>query len=250
MAFELKVAFVSQDKSGRIITLRDSTGTGSGGYSPTGIPREFFLSQTLTFSRLNSAQVFSLKNEGNEWTYGKDIRIDSSLFSSNIDAAAFIFNDGILDVNLYNEVDGRSGVVITGGTNFITGGSFASFVDKDSVIVNDKIYQIDKVQNTNNNTVLYIIGTFETSATSFTAAYRSNIKVILRSVAFNGIALAYRNLLTQSKDQQEMYRPNLTDAIGFYEASLMFAQDGDYVSAQELILASSALISKLKKPIC
>lgn len=245
MAFSPVISFVSQDKSGRVIIIRDTTGTGSDGYSPTGLPREFVLSQRFTFSRLDSDEIFELSFEGYDHTYGKDIRVDSSLFSENPDAAAYIFKDGVIDINMYNEVAGRTGVTIAAGTNFVYGGLFTSVKDKDAIIVNGTIYQIDRIDN--GDTVLYINGTFSEDATEFTAAYRANTKALLRSVAFNRIALAYKNILTQNTDQQCMYRVNLTDALGFYEASILFHEDQDYVTAQDLILSAGKLVANLSR---
>lgn len=245
MAFNLKVEFLHQDKSGRVLIVRDSTGEWFDGYSEAGLPRDKVKAQKLTFSRIDSHSVCEVRHEGNDWTYGEPIRIDSSMFSKDINAAAYIFNDGVLDIGLYDEVDGMFNVAIKKGTNFIVGGTYEDSHDKDVVIVEGKYYEIDKTANTNNDTVLYIIGTFEDDATSFDYAYQANIKALLRSQAKNKLSLVNYDKMRATKAQQEMLLPDLYDAMSFSMCAKVFFEDMDYVSANDMIVASNDLLNKI-----
>lgn len=263
MALETKISFIKQDKSGRSVTIKDSTGFQAygraSGYS-SGMINDI-LSYYFVVSRMFDSLDYQLKVDGtNQYlptpqqiARGYNVELTTALFKYEGERGSIeptdMFKDGVLDVNMYVNFVGMSGVTIEKGTNFIygpAGTSFTGVLQYDAVIVNDKIYMIDKGVDvdTNGNTIIYILGQFEEDATSFTAAYRANLKVLLTAVSENLHDYATA-LLSKSIEHPDWKKINV--AMAFRRAAFGFFRDEDnpdYAKANDLVNGGYQLLKK------
>lgn len=259
MALETKIDFIEQDKSGRKVVVKDGTGFESAGresgYGPgNGLP-ENILAYYFVVSRIFSRRDYTLKIDGTDpnlptptdLAYGQELELNTALFKyedgDTLVHPMQIFCDGVLDLNMYVEFVGQSGVSIQKDTNFITGSNFSEAVKGDAVLVAGKIYQIDKSSYNNGSTVLYIIGAFEDSASSYNYLYRANVKVLLTAMSENLHSYACK-LLSSNVENPDWNKINT--AISFRRAALGFFNAGtpDYVEADDLIQCSFKILEK------
>lgn len=256
-----KIKFIEQNRSGRSVVVRDSTGQEStgqvDGYGVNNKPITDILAHHFVVSRFSDRQEYSLRIDGSnpylptnkKIAEGTPITLSTGLFNENgIDGPHDIFKDGVLDINMYVEFKGLDDVSISKDTNYIIFTDIQSFVNiyqGDSIIVDDIIYQIDKSKDNNGRTVLYITGLFESDATSFNYLYRANVKSLLTSVSENLHAYASDVLNeTQSIESREWNFINVS--ASFRTASRIFftGEVPDYNKANDLAIQSYKLLKK------
>lgn len=263
MGLEIKQAFLGQDKSGRSIDIKDATGLESQGVvtgygSSNGTP-ESILAYHIVASRMLDSISYYLKIDGtNEYLpkpvnlgYGHTLTLTTNLFKKTTSTGVMepwgLFKDGVLDLSMYVEFIGQSGVVIQKGTNYITGGSFTRELKADAVIVDGKIYQIDKSMYSNGNTIIYVTGSFDVDATSFNILYRSNMKVLLQSITRNLHAYACKTMRDDIKSPEWN---QINTALSFLRASEGFFKSEDYSEANGLTTSSFLLLAKYAYDNC
>lgn len=259
MALETKIKFLSSDKSGREIQIKDDTGLQSlgreNGYGSTTKPVADILAYHYVVSRMFESIDYSFVIDGedpllpsiNQIAYGQTVTLRTDMFSSQgergIEEPSEIFTDGVLSIDQYVEFAGLTDVTIEEGTNFIYGGNFAEAWKGDAIIVNDVIYQLDKNTDPNGNTVLYIVGEFEEDATSFNILYRGNTKALLTSMSEHLHDYACKKLM-HAIDSPEWNKVNV--AMAFRRSAYgLFHQDvPDYYSADGLIKSNFRLLKR------
>lgn len=253
MALKVKVAFVSQDKSGRRITLRDVTGFESSGspdgYGPTNKENSDILSYIFSFSRIDSTDIQSFILDESDLelpsieqaSEGANIDVYSSFFNPNEDVTSLMFRDGVVDINMYVRFVGLTGIVATAGVNFITGGDFTSVLEADAVYVNGQVYNIDKLNSTSG--MLYLDKDLLSNSTSFDLLYRSNIKALLLSVGDNLHQYATKKMVC-SECAADWTRINM--GLAYKEAAVLFFGDNpqDYSSANKLAVKRFYLLQR------
>lgn len=262
MPIETNVSVKSQSRDGRQIRIKDSTGLVSAGrvngYTEGDLTS--ILGYYYQLSRVFNSIVYTLKIDGTDAylpipeqiARGREFALTTDLFKVSTEQGyeepCDMFQDGILNLNQYSIFAGLTGVTILKDTNYIVGGNFQQALKADVVVVNDKIYSIDKSPNYAQQGYgrLFITGVFEEDATTFNVAYQANTKVLLLAVSENLSSYACKQLRT---DIDHPDWRNIHTAIAFREsARLLFTADvPDIYAAEELVVANCKL---LKKFIC
>ncbi|WP_418360177.1 hypothetical protein [Sphingobacterium detergens] len=261
MALQVKLQFLGQDRSGREIQLKDATGfqsfgriSGYDSHQPSEIEAYRF-----SFSRIGSDGKLWVVIDGTnprllppaKIAMGIPFSIHSSLFQDSIgdlNLASSIFSDGILDINMYVQFVGLSDVVIAKDSSFVTGGSFKSVYDSDSILVDGMVYELDKSKDHNGYTVLYIIGSFSADATSFDILYRSNTKAFLDSVGDYNLQSVVGSNAGCSMD--DMVLDTLVICMANKESAELFYKSGEYSKADELLISRDKLLKNIKNDNC
>ncbi len=259
MALQVKLQFLGQNRSGREIQLKDATGlqsfgraTGYNSVQPGNIK-----AYRLSFSRIGLAENFWTVIDGtnsklpvpSKIAMGIPFNINSSLFqdsSGQQNLASSIFSDGIVDINMYVQFEGMTDVVISKDTSFVTGGSFRTVYDSDSILVDGVVYELDKSKDHNGYTVLYIIGSFAADATSFDILYRANTKAFLVSVGDYALQTSVANLGCGKSDTLD----TICIAMANKEAADLFYKSEEYSQADELLISRVKLLKNLEYDHC
>ena len=249
MPLKTKVKFISQSKSGREIKIKDDTGLEvygkPNGYGINNGTIQSILSYIFELSRIDDNRISILKIDGTnnklpslvDIGYGSAVNITSALLEDNGSTkllASKIFSDGILNIDMYVEFAGIDNVSIVQGNNFITGAVFTNALKADAVLVNDKIYQIDKAEYTNGDSVLYITDYFESNSSSFSVLYRANSKFLLTSVSDGLHAIAVKNNIHTVDDK---INKNISYGLCLKTAAQGFVEDAvpDYIIANKML---------------
>lgn len=251
-----KLKFLHQDRSGREVVVQDSTGLVANGVIDGYQNINNILSYYFSASGLVKESEYLFKIDGSD-TYlpsltniaqGLPLTLKTEMFDEG--DRSEIFKDGLLDLNMYVEFTGMTGVVIEKGTDYIVGGVFTEMYKADSVVINDVIYPIKKESvNTNGDTVLYIIGEFEDNATSFTIAYRSNIKTLLTTMSEHYHAYACK-YLSDSIDSPEWNKVNTATSFRESARILLNQTPPDFSAADDMVKASFKLLNKYANDNC
>jgi hypothetical protein len=255
------VNFISQSRDGREVILRDGTGLESDGvttgYGPTnGLPEDI-LAHYFVLSNIPKYNEYIVKVDGSDpllpdniqLANGDPISITTGLCADNgMNVPHDLFWDGVLNVDMYVEFLGLSGVVIGKGNNFVTfpPGDIRTFEDAyngDAIIVDGIIYQIDKSIDNNAFTVLYIIGEFESDQTSLNYLYRSNTKALLTSMGEALHSYACDRMRNNIESPEWL---KINTAASFRRAAYGFftAEVPDYVKANELAFSGMKMLKK------
>ena len=263
MALEIKVSVLSQSRDGRSVTIKDSTGLQSNGrttgYGPSTITPESILAYHISASKMFGSVDYWLKIDGSEpllptptqIAYGTPLRLTTGLFEEETERGvtepSCIFNDGILDLNMYVETLGLTGLTIEKDTNYIIDSQnrLGPALEADAVIVNGTIYEINKDPEyfDNGNQILYVNGEFSEDATSFNILYRANTKALLTAMSEH--YHAYGSVqLRNNTDSPEWVKINT--AASFREAAklLFTAEVPDYYQANELVQSNFKLLKR------
>lgn len=259
MALETKIKFLSSDKSGREIQIKDDTGLQvfgrETGYGSTTKPVADILAYHYVVSRIFDSIDYGLVIDGEDpllpsieqIAYGQTVTLRTDMFSSQgergIEEPSEIFTDGVLSIDQYVEFAGLTDVTIEEGTNFIYGGNFEDAWNGDAIIVNGTIYQLDKNTDPNGNTVLYIVGEFEEDATSFNVLYRSNVKVLLTAMSEHLHDYACKKL-QHAVDSPEWNKINVAASFRRSAYGLFKNDVPDYFAANSLVHSSFKLLKK------
>lgn len=262
MPIETNVSVKSQSRDGRQIKIKDSTGLVSAGrvngYTEGDLTS--ILGYYYQVSRIFNTITYTLKIDGTDAylptpeqiAHGREFVLTTGLFKTQTaqgyEEPCEIFADGILDVNQYSVFAGLTGVTILKDTNYIIGGNFKEALKADSVIVNDKIYSIDKSPNYAQQGYgrLFITGIFEEDATTFNVAYRAVTRVLLLAVSENINSYACKQLRTDI-DHPDWRK--IHTALAFREAAqiLFTAEVPDPYGVEELVEGNCKL---LKSFVC
>lgn len=256
MALINKISFLSQDKSGREVVIKDTTGLESTGvttgYGPTNgaVPQDI-VAYYFTVSRMFDSIDHVFKLDGSidtmpnpiDVAYGAPITLTTDLFSDDKDEFPMIFKDGILDINMYVEFPGYESVEIAKDTNYIVGDDFSDAYKGDAIVVNEVIYQIDKSLDNNGYTVLYIVGEFEEDADSFGILHRANTKALLTSMSENYHDYACK-MLKNSIDSPEWNKVNVAASFRRAALGLFRSEVPDYYAANDLIQSNVKLLKR------
>lgn len=254
---DTKLQFINQDKSGRYITIRDATGLESNGvktgYGPNNKDVSEIKAYYFSVSRIFDGVDDLYKFDGTEEylptiaefaTQERDLMLTTNLFSEDSKKNfPEIFKDGIVDVNMYVEFAGLSGVIIKKGERYVYGGDFTDALNTDVIIVNEVIYDIDHSMNNNGGTVLYIIGEFLDDATSFNTAYRSDLKMLLTAMSRHYHDYACK-VLSDSLNSPEWNKVNIASSFRLAAKGLFESDTPDYYAANDLIESNFKLLKK------
>lgn len=260
MVLVTQIKVQSQSRDGRQIKVKDATGLESAGrlngYGATNGTPESILSHRFVVSRIFNSISYSLKIDGSDpllptnvqLANGQELTLTTGLFKTETDKGyeepCEIFQDGILDINMYVEFAGLTGVVIEKGKNYISGGNFKEALKADCVIVNDKIYTINKSEDyaQMGYQFLFITGVFSEDATAFTVAYQANTKALLLAVSDNISSYACKQLRTH--DESPAWQ-KIHAALAFREAarSMFNAEVPDLYAVEEMVEANLKLLN-------
>jgi len=256
MALQTKVSFVDIDKTGGIIRVKDTTGIYSVS-NPTGygFPNTavgdinkiiFSISQYSTTDIFKQTYVrvadilhpeYFITPTINQITSGTEIEITSiSLGQTTI----FIpFEDGVFDLNMYSVLTtAKTGVIAATGNPFITGTGLATYLQYDSVLVNEKTYDIDKTKDTNGGTILYLVEELQDTTNLFYPSYKANVKFIT-DVSTTTCLYNKVGKLATSCDCDNNDVVNTLFEIELLKWASQYAFDnGDFVKANELIVSA------------
>lgn len=251
MALKTKLNFVSQDRSGRIVTVVDATGKETDGvttgYGPQNGQLTSILCYYFVISRFGGGDDYVVKVDGTdprlpskvEIANGADVRLTTDLFVA--DGETDIFYDGVVDLNMYVEFLGLSGVVIEKDNGVISGADFTETLKGDAIIVDGTIYQINKHESRSD--MLVILGQFENDSTSYNTLYRANTKALLMSMSEKLHDYACDQLSCSLSVFAWM---NVNTAASYRRAAKGFFNDNpaDYYKANKLALANFNLLKK------
>ena len=258
---QVKIGEPKQSRDGRSLVVTDSTGLESlgrdTGYGPENKPFEDIVAHYFSISRYGDSNAYLFKLDGSdeylptsqELAQGYPLTLKTTMFNEGTDTSrSKIFTDGIVDVNMYVEFPGFADVVITKGGRSVTFsagnvGNFTPVLEADAIVVNDIIYQIDKSEDNNGATVFYVIGSFEESATSFGILYRSNVKVLLKSVADYLHSYGVKML---KNDIDSPFWDNVNTALSFMMSSVIWFEEEDYAESHEEIVAANKLLIRFR----
>lgn len=177
MAFEPKISFVSWDKTGSIMTLRDD--------SPYGTPNPnvgTISKLRVTLSLLTEEEVLS-----QSYTETADIlsiaahnpfTVDSPSLGQSLINQFLPFEDGVYNLDYYVFIGSQISATGVQGDAFITL-NFGNTVDYsiyDSIEVGTDLYDIDKAHTTLSN--LALVQPLLTSVSLLRLAYRDNEKIL------------------------------------------------------------------------
>lgn len=260
MALKEKISILGQSKDGRVLTLKNTTGFESmgrdTGYGPDNGNVSDVLEYLLHFSRIESNVVEVIRitpdtiyPELEKVLQGLPFEVNSGMFEAPIsDGAAYMFTDGVINLDSYSIWPGLTGLDIVKGTNFITGADFTDVVKGTAIQVNGVLYDIDfsKSDYTVANTVLYIIGLFQEDADSLDIAYQGNTKGLLQAVTDNQHAYITAKMSDQPSAQQNIFVDDLTLALHFKVAANLFVgYCKDWNKANDLVVAASKVLNKI-----
>lgn len=263
MALENKILFIGQSRKGREITIKDATGLQSNGrltgYGSGTVTPEQILAYHVVLQKFNSPLKYSVKIDGSEpllptpeqIAYGTPLRLTTGLFEEETERGvtepSMLFWDGILDINMYAEFLGLTGLTIEKDTNYLIDDQnrLGPALEADAVIVNGTIYEINKDPEyfDNGNQILYVNGEFSEDATSFNILHRANTKALLTAMSEH--YHAYGSVqLRNNTDSPEWVKINT--AASFREAAklLFTAEVPDYYQANELVQSNFKLLKR------
>lgn len=250
-----KLEFVDIDKTGGIITIKDSTGiysiTNPEGYGFPNASVGDMNKIIFTISQYNSDEIYKqtyvrvadpLYPEYlttptiNQITAGTPIEFSS--ISLNQSSIFIPFEDGVFDFNMYNVMTtAKTGVVAAQGNPFITGSGLDTYLVYDSILVNEKLYDIDKTKNSNGGTILFLVQELEDSSTLFYPAYRANMKALTDKATttclYNKVGKLALDCGCNSSTKEI-----LADIELFRWAAQYAFDNQDYIKATELIVSA------------
>lgn len=199
MALKTKLDFIGVDKTGRVITVKDSTGNYSspdneGGYGNpnpeiTNITNILFTISEIESAKLNKLRFVRIADPAHpEYLVSPSID-DIASGVADVEFTSIVlgltepqeglkaFNDGIYDINMYTLFEQIAGTA-SQGDKIITGNGFTSVYNSvDFIEVNNNIYTIDKTIPVNDN-ILTLVEELEEDINEFFPAYRANIKAL------------------------------------------------------------------------
>lgn len=251
MALKNAIKFISQSKSGREITIKDDTGLEVygklTGYGSTNGSITSIKAYHIILSRIdnnNDQAIIKIDNTNNklptisQLANGASLNLTSALLEDNGSTkllSSKMFNDGVVDINMYVQFEEITGLTITKGTNFIVGTIFTDTLKGDAILVNNIIYQIDKSKYTNGDSVLYIIGYFKDDSTKYSILYRANIKILLLATTDSMHAYVTKNIVNNKNISGNQ---SLSYGLCLKQAAISFFNDipADYITANDMIL--------------
>jgi len=253
MALETKLEFVSIDKTGAIIKLKDSTGAysinNSTGYNFPNTSIGDISKVILTISEFDSNKVYKqtfsrvsdiahpeyiLTPTINQLTAGTEFEVSAR--SLGLSTIYTPFEDGVLNINMYSLTTNiKTGIIAAIGTPFILGSNLDSYLQYDSILIGDTIYDIDKTKTTNGGTILHLVQEILVTANSFTALYRANTKIIIDMGTKTYLYNLVGKLAHNSCDCNSKTKDLLLDIEIFKWASQYAYNSGDYIEANKLI---------------
>lgn len=257
MALSPKVQFKSIDKAGGIIQVIDATGAYSvdnpGGW---GFPNAsvgdmskviLTLSQYTILNTYKQTYVRVADPLHPEWLLSPTLNqivagADMTITAVTLGLSEFIvpFEDGVFDLNMYNVLTtGKTGILAIQGNPFINGTGLDTYLQYDSILVGDNLYDIDKTKSTVGGTILYLAQELLTNDTVFYPCYRSNTKFMTDSATTACLYNKVGKLASCGGDKK--VRENLSD-IDLYQWGAQYAFDNaDYVGASNLITAAQKM---------
>lgn len=256
MSLNHKITFLSQDISGRELELKDSTGLKENGskrgYSPQNL--KDILGYALMFSRIRSSVVlktFIMKDDPfyrvDRIARGFPFKVSNKIFKEKYHSHHYsseVFKDGVLDINSYVILKGKEDVVGKEGDSFITGGDFRDIEGIDAVVSGEDVYNVDDVQYDVGGAIIYLAEPLKEDITSFSIAYRSNIKALLQSSYKNRMAYASDVISRMSDTQRSMRISDVHTADIFASSAIHLFTQGDYYKSDRLTVAAVKLLSK------
>lgn len=263
MALVTKESFLNIDKTGTRIFIQEDTGAFNVSTNPEGwgfpnteigdinkiiyVLTQYSSNQTARQTYVRVADPlhpeYLLTPTINQITSGTTVEINSMLLG--ISPVPLPFDDGVFDLNVYHVLTvPKTGVIIATGNTMITGTGLSTYVQYDSVLVGDRLYDIDK-SKPNSDTVLFLVQEIQEPATSFNPTYRANVKFINTldtEVCVNNKAgkLASDCGCDDSDKAFKLYTIK-----GFQWAANKLLQDNNMVEANKLIRTANKLCKSL-----
>jgi len=199
MALITQLDFVGVDKTGRVISVKDSTGLYStpdneGGYGTPNLEILDINTILFTISEIDSSNIYKLRFVKTPDTSHPEYLLIPSISDiangiSNVEFTSIVlgitdpadglkaFEDGIYDINMYTATD-LIFAMGTQGDKFITGSGFTSVYNTvDYILVDNDIYTIDKTVPVDDN-ILTLKEELNQEVTEFYIVYRANTKAL------------------------------------------------------------------------
>lgn len=186
MALATKLSFISIDKTARVLTLKDVTGSYSvdnpGGY---GIPNPVdFLRAILVISHFNSSEVRSVEFSPEDLIRGNPFVLNSEVLGITQPGDGLeAFSDGVLEINYHLVVNSRIVIQGTAGNPFITGEGLQALLDYEYLQIAGSLYEINKNLSHNGGTVLHFKAALKEDAIEAFPVESSNLKVLINGAA-------------------------------------------------------------------
>ncbi len=249
MALETNIEFKGTDDTGRVLNVQDtSTGWDINSTQKTDVQQIRFEVSKYDRPEVYSATWYRAPDPNDPLQFSTNPIVDEILSGVTVGLTSLHFgittpeqglapfNDGVYDINAYYIVTPVNGV-FTGqeGDIYLQGVNTQDIVEKyDSVVVADKVYQIDKTKDTNAGTLLYISTPLEDSTTVVAFAHRANTKGL--NVADSSCAI--KTLVAKGRGC-EKHREKLVDLlIDNTSANVAFCQQ-NWEAAHELATDAS-----------
>lgn len=260
MALKEQIQVISQDPSGRVLTLKNTTGREESGrdtgYGPVNGQSALITEYIIEFRRLESNILKTIRiTPDTEYPKLSDVllglpfKVNTAMFEETPDEyGASMFSDGVIGLDVYSVWPGLSNVEITKGNNFIVGADFNTALLGDAIQVDGRIYQIDKTLSDIAGQILYIVGEFEEDATAFDILFRGTTKALLQAVSDNQHAYIVAKIADNSQLQQALFIPDLNTALHFKVAALGFVKTcKDWHKANDLVIGAGRILNKILK---
>lgn len=251
-----KVEGVCVDNTGAIITIKDTTGvysiSNTGGFGAPNPLATSVQKVVITLSKYNSPKILQAiwgRNPIDDTTVnatptveeilnGEEIQLTSLTFRATTPQQGMkAFEDGVFDINLYHVVEP---IPVTGnvGNIYVNGTDLDDvFFDYDSVLINSKLYQIDKTLPTNGGTLLYFTEPLTETITQMEPAYRANTKVA--NMAHSSCVLSFMTGKYSQSKRDSVSRNKLTDVLIDHTAARLAFQNDRYSEANDLMTSAS-----------
>lgn len=255
MALKTKIKFQSIDKTGGIIKVKDTTGNYSidnpEGYGFPNTPVGDINKIILTISQYSTTELYTqtyvrvadpnnpqfyITPTINQITSGTEIDITS--ISLGLSSIYIPFEDGVFDLNMYSVLSTpKTGIIAAVGNPFVIGTDLETYLQYDSILIANKLYDIDKTKNMVGGTILYLVQEIEIADTQFYSTYRANTK-FMTDMATTTQLYNKVGKLASNQDSTDKLRLKLYDIELFKWASQYAFDNGDYIKANELIISA------------
>lgn len=250
MALQAKISFISLDRSARILTIKDSTGSysednpgGYGGSNPSNITKVVF-----RVGHINSSVFKDITQDAQDTNNllpplssilaGETVSINSRVLGITTEGDGLdSFEDGVLQVDYFVHIGSSYPVTAEEGKNFILGGGLDALSSYDQIEIGAHVYNINKTISTNGGTVLHLLEFIKEAGTTASPVSRGNLKVLNTENTKNTISKSAGNLsgifCEDEKHQQE--REIIIDMKIWLDAAIVAFEAKDYKGASSIL---------------
>lgn len=270
MSLITKVEHIDTDKTGRVITVKNTTGVynvdtnpgGFGGINPPKSAVSYIVFGISDYDQSNYNYVRYVRTQDpNNPQYLVTPNLDAILDGTPVElnsitlgitdpyGGLLAFNDGVLDLNMYTAMNLFGGVVGNQGDIYISvPPPNLSTINLDDIyynyhfiMVGEDVYEIDHRIPTNNGTVLYLTEPLKVNIDSFYPVHVANTKIYNSRNSDCCIAAQAGKLsLTENccRDCKDKTADNLFRVIMYKISAQLNFSSGDYEKSNDLLKAA------------